>query len=72
MRHWGIPSQIGVLAGFGKRTTSTAVLEQKVRLARHRGHGVIFFYWEGLWGRHVSEKNQERRYQLFKQLGSEN
>ena len=70
-RSWGIPSQIGVLAGFGKRTTSMAVLEQKVRLARQRGHGVIFFYWEGLWGRHVPKRYQENRYKYFVQLGSQ-
>ena len=68
-RSWGIPSQIGVLAGFGKRTTSMAVLEQKVRLARERGHGVIFFYWEGLWGQHVAERYRDRRRQAFTRLG---
>ena len=49
---WGIPIQIGVLAGFGKRTTSMPVLKEKVRLANDRGYGVIYFYWEGLWGKH--------------------
>ncbi len=70
-RSWGIPSQIGVLAGFGKRTTSMAVLEQKVRLARDRGHGVIFFYWEGLWGKHVAERYRDLRREAFTQLGSD-
>ena len=69
-RSWGIPSQIGVLAGFGKRTTSMAVLEQKVRLARQRGHGVIFFYWEGLWGVHVPERIRTERYRAFQKLGT--
>ena len=46
------------------------VLEQKVRLARERGHGVIFFYWEGLWGRHVSPQQQDERFRFFKKLGS--
>ena len=70
VRSWGIPSQIGVLAGFGKRTTSMAVLEQKVRLARQRGHGVIFFYWEGLWGKHVAERYRDPRRAAFTRLGS--
>ena len=70
-RSWGIPSQIGVLAGFGKRTTSMADLEQKVRLARDRGHGVIFFYWEGLWGRHIPERYRDRRRAAFTRLGLE-
>lgn len=70
-RDWGIPSQIGVLAGFGKRTTSMAVLEQKVRLARERGHGVIFFYWEGLWGKHVGRQHQKNRRDAFARLGSQ-
>ena len=70
-RSWGIPSQIGVLAGFGKRTTSMAVLEQKVRLARERGYGVIFFYWEGLWGQHVPKQYQNIRQDAFKKLGSQ-
>ena len=70
-RDWGIPSQIGVLAGFGKRTTSMAVLEQKVRLARQRGHGVIFFYWEGLWGKHVVERYRDSRRAAFTRLASD-
>ena len=70
-RSWGIPSQIGVLAGFGKRTNSMAVLEQKVRLARQRGHGVIFFYWEGLWGKHVAERYRDPRREAFTRLGSD-
>ena len=64
-------SLIGVLAGFGKRTTSMAVLEQKVRLARQRGHGVIFFYWEGLWGKHVAERYRDPRRAAFTRLGSD-
>lgn len=49
-RRWGMPVQIGVLAGFGSRTTSSAVLEKKVEQVARRGLGVIYFYWEGLWG----------------------
>ena len=64
-------SQIGVLAGFGKRTTSMAILEQKVRLARDRGHGVIFFYWEGLWGQHVPDRYRDRRREAFTRLGTD-
>ncbi len=70
-RSWGVPLQIGVLAGFGKRTTSMPVLEQKVRLARQRGHGVIFFYWEGLWGKHVAERYRDPRRAAFTRLGSD-
>jgi len=47
-----------------------AVLEQKVRLARQRGHGVIFFYWEGLWGKHVAERYRDPRRAAFTRLGS--
>ena len=70
-RDWRIPTQIGILAGFGKRTTSTGDLKQKVRLARERGYGVIFFYWEGLWGRHVPENKRQQRLRAFRQLGQE-
>ena len=69
-REWGIPTQIGVLAGFGKRTTSMRDLQEKVRLSRQRGHGVIFFYWEGLWGKHVPQAARSTRYNDFRRLGS--
>ena len=46
-------------------------LKQKVRLARERGYGVIFFYWEGLWGRHVPENKRQQRFRAFRQLGQE-
>jgi len=48
-----------------------AVLEQKVRLARDRGHGVIFFYWEGLWGVHVPDRYRQIRRNAFAKLGYE-
>lgn len=70
-REWGIPIQIGVLAGFGKRTTSMDVLKEKVRLANDRGYGVIYFYWEGLWGKHSGSEGAEHRKELFKQMGAE-
>ena len=70
-REWRIPTQIGILAGFGKRTTPMPVLREKVRLSRERGHGVIFFYWEGLWGRHVPERYRDNRRQQLEQLGSQ-
>lgn len=69
-REWGIPTQIGILAGFGKRTTSMPVLREKVRLSRQRGHGVIYFYWEGLWGKHVPRSQRSGRYDAFRSLGS--
>ena len=70
-REWKLPIQIGILAGFGKRTTSTADLQAKVRLARDRGYGVIFFYWEGLWGRHVPEQQRIQRFRDLQSLGSQ-
>ncbi len=69
-RQWGLPVQIGVLAGFGKRTTPMPVLREKVRLARERGHGVIFFYWEGLWGEHAGEEGPALRRAAFQALGA--
>ena len=69
-REWGIPTQIGILAGFGKRTTSMPVLQEKVRLSRQRGHGVIYFYWEGLWGKHVPQSERSSRYNAFRSLGT--
>jgi len=69
-REWRIPTQIGILAGFGKRTTSIKDLKQKVRLSRQRGHGVIFFYWEGLWGRHVKSHRRRIRQDALRSLGS--
>ena len=69
-REWGIPIQIGVLAGFGKRTTSMDVLKEKVRLANDRGYGVIYFYWEGLWGKHSGAEGAQYRRELFKQMGN--
>ena len=58
-REWRIPTQIGILAGFGPRTTAIPVLREKVQLARERGHGVVFFYWEGLWGMHVPQRDRQ-------------
>ena len=69
-REWGMPIQIGVLAGFGKRTTSMDVLKEKVRLANDRGYGVIYFYWEGLWGRHSGSEGAKYRKQVFKEMGT--
>ena len=71
-REWGIPIQIGVLAGFGKRTTSMDVLKEKVRLANDRGYGVIYFYWEGLWGKYSGSEGPKYRKEVFKQMGANN
>ena len=68
-REWGIPIQIGVLAGFGKRTTSMNVLKEKVRLANNRGYGVIYFFWEGLWGQHSGAEGAQYRKKIFMQMG---
>jgi len=67
-RGWGIPVEIGVLAGFGGRTTAMPDLSEKVRLAAERGHGVIYFYWEGLWGIHAGAEGGEARRIRFNQL----
>ena len=69
-REWGIPIQIGVLAGFGKRTTSMPVLKEKVRLANDRGYGVIYFFWEGLWGKYSGQEGAQFRKNVFKKMGT--
>ena len=65
---WGIPVEIGILSGFGGRTTQMPTLAEKVRLASQRGHGVIYFYWEGLWGVHAGEEGPALRQSAFSQL----
>ncbi|MFN7900045.1 MAG: glycoside hydrolase family 10 protein [Synechococcaceae cyanobacterium] len=67
-RGWGIPVEIGVLAGFGGRTPDMATLAQKVQLAAARGHGIIYFYWEGLWGQYAGPEGASYRRQVFQQL----
>ncbi len=67
-RSWGIPVEIGILAGFGSRTTSMDNLSQKVQLAAQRGHGVIYFYWEGLWGTYAGREGGPYRRATFAQL----
>jgi uncharacterized lipoprotein YddW (UPF0748 family) len=67
-RGWGIPVEIGILAGFGGRTTDMATLSQKVNLALDRGHGVIYFYWEGLWGQFAGPEGAAFRQAAFRQL----
>jgi uncharacterized lipoprotein YddW (UPF0748 family) len=67
-RSWGLPVEIGVLAGFGGRTPSMASLAEKVQLAAARGHGIIYFYWEGLWGQHAGPEGANYRRQMFQQL----
>jgi uncharacterized lipoprotein YddW (UPF0748 family) len=70
-RGWGIPVEIGILAGFGGRTTDMATLGKKVSLAWNRGHGVIYFYWEGLWGQFAGPEGPAFRQALFRQLHQE-
>ena len=65
---WGMPVEIGILAGFGGRTPTMATLSEKVRLATARGHGVIYFYWEGLWGQHAGPEGRAARQTAFRQL----
>jgi len=69
-REWGVPSQIGILAGFGKRTTSMNDLNSKIKLARTRNHGVIFFYWEGICGRHRHSFNDDQCWADWRRLTS--
>lgn len=68
-RQWGLPVQIGVLAGFGKRTTPIPVLAEKKRLSNEQGYGVIYFYWEGLWGVHSGEEGSDYRRKALQQMG---
>jgi uncharacterized lipoprotein YddW (UPF0748 family) len=67
-RSWGMPVEIGILAGFGGRTPDMATLAQKTQLATSRGHGVIYFYWEGLWGLHAGTEGAGYRQAAFRQL----
>ncbi len=67
-RTWGIPVEIGVLAGFGARTPTMDILSRKVQLAAQRGHGVIYFYWEGLWGSHAGREGGGYRRAAFSDL----
>ncbi|MFM9046922.1 MAG: glycoside hydrolase family 10 protein, partial [Cyanobium sp.] len=70
-RGWGIPVEIGILAGFGGRTTDMATLGRKVDLSVRRGHGVIYFFWEGLWGQFSGAEGPAIRQALFRQLHQE-
>ena len=71
-RQWGLPVQIGILAGFGKRTTPIPVLAEKKRLSNEQGYGVIYFYWEGLWGNYSGEEGSAYRFDAFRRLGAQN
>jgi uncharacterized lipoprotein YddW (UPF0748 family) len=65
---WGIPVEIGILAGFGGRTTPMDDLSQRVHIANAKGHGVIYFYWEGLWGQYAGPEGAGVRKQAFQQI----
>ena len=67
-RRWGMPIQIGLLAGFGGRTTPMPVLRQKVKLVADAGFGVIYFYWEGLWGVYAGPEGAAARLAGFRSL----
>jgi hypothetical protein len=45
-----------------------ATLAQKAQLSLQRGHGVIYFYWEGLWGLHAGPEGAAYRKAAFRQL----
>lgn len=70
-RQWGLPVQIGILAGFGKRTTPIPVLAEKKRLSNQQGYGVIYFYWEGLWGQYSGQEGPAFRFDAFQSLGAQ-
>lgn len=70
-RQWGLPVQIGILAGFGKRTTPIPVLAEKKRLSNEQGYGVIYFYWEGLWGKYSGKEGSAFRFDAFQSLGAQ-
>lgn len=67
-RSWGLPVEIGILAGFGGRTTPISTLEQTVAMAQAAGHGVIYFYWEGLWGQYAGPEGADLRQLGFRRL----
>jgi uncharacterized lipoprotein YddW (UPF0748 family) len=67
-RTWGIPVEIGILAGFGGRTSSLPMLRDQVQLVTARGMGVIFFYWEGLWGQYAGPEGADLRRAGFRQI----
>jgi len=67
-RSWGMPVEIGILAGFGGRTPDMGTIAEKVQLAAKRGHGVIYFFWEGLWGQFAGREGGRYRKQAFQQL----
>ncbi len=67
-RGWGMPVEIGILAGFGGRTPAMPLIAETVRLSFERGHGVIYFYWEGLWGLHAGPEGAAARQAAFGQL----
>jgi uncharacterized lipoprotein YddW (UPF0748 family) len=70
-KQWGMPVEIGILAGFGGRTPAMVTLREKVKLATGRGHGVIYFYWEGLWGEHAGPEGAATRKAGFRRLHQE-
>jgi uncharacterized lipoprotein YddW (UPF0748 family) len=67
-RSWGVPVEIGVLAGLGARTTDMDTIAEKVQLAASRGHGVIYFFWEGLWGKYAGSEGAAFRQSQFNSL----
>jgi hypothetical protein len=48
-----------------------ATIAEKVRLSAARGHGVIYFFWEGLWGQFAGPEGGSYRQQVFKLLHSQ-
>ncbi len=67
-RSWGIPINIGLLAGFGGRSTDTNILRKQIALSAESGFGVIYFYWEGLWGQYAGKEGGEIRKTVLNQV----
>ena len=68
---WGIPVHIGILAGFGGRTTPMTKLHRKLQLAHQRGFGAVYFYWEGLWGTYAGPEGGDFRRQGLRRRHAE-
>ena len=68
---WGIPVHIGILAGFGGRTTPMTKLHRKLQLAHQHGFGAVYFYWEGLWGEHAGPEGGDFRRQGLRRRHAE-
>ena len=69
-RDWRIPTQIGILAGFGKRTTSMAIWSRRCVWPVNAVRRDLLLLG-GPLGRHVPENKRQQRFRAFRQLGQE-